>query len=46
MALNSIEETYRARTAKSAALLQRAARSLPGGLSRNYGFSSALPRRA
>ncbi|HYV87041.1 MAG TPA: aminotransferase class III-fold pyridoxal phosphate-dependent enzyme [Candidatus Polarisedimenticolia bacterium] len=43
MALNSIEETYRTRTAKSAALLQRAAQSLPGGLSRNYGFHSPYP---
>ncbi len=43
MALNSIEETYRARTAKSAALLKRAAKSLPGGLTRNYGFHPPYP---
>ena len=43
MALNSIEETYRARTRKSLALLKRAAQSLPGGLSRNYGFHPPYP---
>lgn len=43
MALNSIEETYRARTTKSLALLKRAAQSLPGGLSRNYGFHPPYP---
>jgi glutamate-1-semialdehyde 2,1-aminomutase len=43
MALNSIEETYKARTAKSAELLRRAGRSLPGGLTRNYGFHRPYP---
>jgi glutamate-1-semialdehyde 2,1-aminomutase len=43
MALNSIEETYRARTVKSAALLRRAGKSLPGGLTRNYGFHHPYP---
>jgi glutamate-1-semialdehyde 2,1-aminomutase len=43
MALNSIEETYRARTAKSAALMARAAGSMPGGLTRNYGFHQPYP---
>ena len=43
MALNSIEETYKARTAKSAALMRRAGQSLPGGLTRNYGFHQPYP---
>jgi glutamate-1-semialdehyde 2,1-aminomutase len=43
MALNSIEETYKARTAKSAALMRRAGASLPGGLTRNYGFHPPYP---
>ncbi len=43
MAINSIEETYRARTAGSAALLARARQSLPGGLSRNFGYYPPYP---
>jgi glutamate-1-semialdehyde 2,1-aminomutase len=43
MALNSIEETYRSRTPKSAALLDRANRSMPGGLTRNFGFFRPYP---
>jgi glutamate-1-semialdehyde 2,1-aminomutase len=43
VALNSIEETYKARTVKSAALLRRAGHSLPGGLTRNYGFHRPYP---
>lgn len=43
MALNSIEETYRSRTMKSAALLKRANQSLPGGLTRNFGYFAPYP---
>ena len=43
MPLNSIEETYRARTSKSAALTRRAKGSLPGGLTRNFGFHPPYP---
>src|SRR5436190_1865424 len=43
MALNSIEETYRARTAKSAELTARAKQSLPGGVTRNFGFHLPYP---
>jgi len=35
---NGIEETYRARTPKSAELVQRARRSLPGGVTRGFGY--------
>jgi glutamate-1-semialdehyde 2,1-aminomutase len=43
MALNSIEETYRARTPASAELLARAKQSLPGGLTRNFGYFPPYP---
>ena len=43
MALNSIEETYRARTPASAELLVRAKQSLPGGLTRNFGYFPPYP---
>ena len=43
MALNSIEETYRARTPASAELLARAKESLPGGLTRNFGYFPPYP---
>jgi glutamate-1-semialdehyde 2,1-aminomutase len=43
MALNSIEETYRARTPASAELLARAKASLPGGLTRNFGYFPPYP---
>jgi glutamate-1-semialdehyde 2,1-aminomutase len=43
MAVNSIEETYRARTGASAALLARARNSLPGGLTRNFGYFPPYP---
>ncbi len=43
MALNSIEETYRARTVKSAELIARAKQSLPGGVTRNFGFHLPYP---
>jgi len=35
---NGIEETYRARTPKSAELVKRARRSLPGGVTRGFGY--------
>jgi len=35
---NGIEETYRARTPKSAELVRRANRSLPGGVTRGFGY--------
>jgi len=35
---NGIEETYRARTPKSAELVARANRSLPGGVTRGFGY--------
>ena len=35
---NGIEETYRARTPKSAELVSRANRSLPGGVTRGFGY--------
>ena len=43
MALNSIEETFRARTVKSAQLTERARKSLPGGATRNFGFHPPYP---
>jgi len=43
MASNSIEETYRARTPGSAELLARARNSLPGGLTRNFGYFPPYP---
>jgi glutamate-1-semialdehyde 2,1-aminomutase len=43
MPLNSIEETYRARTSKSAALLDRAKHHMPGGLTRNFGYHPPYP---
>jgi glutamate-1-semialdehyde 2,1-aminomutase len=43
MASNSIEETYRARTRQSAALLDRARHSMPGGLTRNFGYHPPYP---
>ena len=43
MAINSIEATYRARTSASAAMLARARNSLPGGLTRNFGYFPPYP---
>ena len=43
MASNSIEETYRARTPGSAELLARARNSMPGGLTRNFGYFPPYP---
>lgn len=43
MPANSIEETYRAKTRKSADLMERAARSLPGGVTRNFGYHRPYP---
>jgi glutamate-1-semialdehyde 2,1-aminomutase len=43
MPINSIEETYRARTRRSAELLARAKRSMPGGLTRNFGYHPPYP---
>jgi glutamate-1-semialdehyde 2,1-aminomutase len=38
-----IEVTYRGRTASSAALMERAAGSMPGGASRTFGFHHPYP---
>jgi glutamate-1-semialdehyde 2,1-aminomutase len=43
MAANSVEATYRAKTRKSAELMKRAAGSLPGGLTRNFGYHRPYP---
>jgi glutamate-1-semialdehyde 2,1-aminomutase len=43
MPRNSIEETYRAKTGKSAALFERAKRCMPGGLTRNFGYHPPYP---
>ena len=43
MPVNSIEETYRVRTRRSAELLARAKRSMPGGLTRNFGYHPPYP---
>lgn len=43
MVANSVEETYRAKTRKSAELMERAARSLPGGVTRNFGYHRPYP---
>jgi glutamate-1-semialdehyde 2,1-aminomutase len=43
MARNDIEEVYLSRTPRSASLTERAKRSLPGGLTRNFGFYKPYP---
>ena len=43
MTINSIEQTYLARTGASAALVERARNSLPGGLTRNFGYFPPYP---
>ena len=43
MPANSVEETYLAKTRKSAELMERAARSLPGGVTRNFGYHRPYP---
>ncbi len=40
---HSVEQTYLAKTRKSAELMQRAARTLPGGLTRNFGYHRPYP---
>jgi glutamate-1-semialdehyde 2,1-aminomutase len=39
----TIEETFLAKTRKSAELIERAARSLPGGVTRNFGYHRPYP---
>jgi glutamate-1-semialdehyde 2,1-aminomutase len=43
MAASSVEETYLAKTRKSAELMQRAAHSLPAGVTRNFGYHRPYP---
>ncbi|MGH9761489.1 MAG: aspartate aminotransferase family protein, partial [Blastocatellia bacterium] len=43
MAPKSIEETYAAKTCKSSELMEHAARSLPGGVTRNFGYHRPYP---
>jgi glutamate-1-semialdehyde 2,1-aminomutase len=43
MAASTVEEIYLAKTRKSAELMKRAARSLPGGLTRNFGYHRPYP---
>lgn len=43
MPVNGIEETYRAKTWKSAEWMERAGRSLPGGVTRNFGYHRPYP---
>ena len=42
-ASNSVEETYLAKTRQSARLMSRAEHSLPGGLTRNFGYHRPYP---
>jgi glutamate-1-semialdehyde 2,1-aminomutase len=43
MPVNGIEETYRAKTRKSAEWMERGGRSLPGGVTRNFGYHRPYP---
>ena len=43
MAGNGIEESYRAKTGKSAEWMERGGRSLPGGVTRNFGYHRPYP---
>ncbi len=43
MAVNRIEEAYRAKTRKSADWMERGGRSLPGGVTRNFGYHRPYP---